>query len=809
MSKMTPAAGSANLTLPISGMTCAACVSRVEKGLLEVPGVAIASVNLATERASVTLDPKVVSAEQLAEAIGSLGYDLHPEETTLAVTGMTCGACVSRVENALNAVPGVLDASVNFATHQAVVSHLSPGADPLLDAVGNAGYGARAISESDGLPDDLAHDTEYLTVKRRFIIAAILSTLVMAIGMLHKMVDTGLPTQQVHYILFILTTPVQFWSGWRFLRGFWSALRHGAADMNSLITVGTVAAYGYSVVATFSPHLVTSPGDAPNVYYETAAMIITLILLGRLLEARARGRTSDAIRKLMDLRPQTARVIRGSEEVDIPIEQVQHGDILRVRPGEKIPVDGIIQEGLSAIDESMVTGESIPAEKGPHSRVIGATQNKTGSFTFEATGVGSETVLARIVQMVQEAQGSRAPIQRIADRIAAVFVPIVFGISLATFLIWLYTGPDLATALINTVAVLIIACPCAMGLATPTAIMVGTGRGAEFGILIKGGEVLKNAHNLTSIALDKTGTLTTGKPVVTDIITTGGTDENSLLQLAAAAEKGSEHPLGEAICAEAEKRALESLDLQGFEAQPGHGLAAHVADRDILIGNRRLMDTQGVNSDALSESASRLENEGKTVIYLAVDGEPAGLIAVADTLKPDARQAVSELVALGLEVALVSGDNERTAQAIADQAGISTVMAEVLPEEKAARVKELQSNRQKVGMVGDGINDAPALAQADVGFAIGTGADIAKESADITLMSASLSAIPRAIRLSRRTMTVIRQNLFWAFAYNTLLIPVAALGLLNPLGGPMLAAAAMAFSSVSVISNSLRLKKFK
>ncbi|HCR16907.1 MAG TPA: heavy metal translocating P-type ATPase [Candidatus Latescibacteria bacterium] len=798
----------ANLTLPISGMTCAACISRVEKGLQQTPGVSDASVSLATEKAFVTLDPSVVGAEQLAETIGSLGYDLHPEEITLSVSGMTCAACVSRVEKALDAVPGVVEANVNFVTHQATVSHVIAGPIPLLDAVGDAGYSATVTPDSDSTTDDPAQDTDFLTVKRRFIVAAVLSGLVMAIGMLHKSVEFGLEVTQIHYLLFALTTPVQFWSGWRFLKGFWSASLHSTADMNSLITVGTVAAYGYSTVATFSPRLVTPPGTSPNVYFETAAMIITLILLGRLLEARARWRTSDAIRKLMDLRPQTARVVRQGQEIDIPVEQVQVGDILRVRAGEKIPVDGVIQEGSSAIDESMVSGESIPVEKGPHGRVIGATLNKTGTFTFEATGVGSETMLARIVQMVQEAQGSRAPIQTTADRIAAVFVPVVFGISLLTFFIWFYVGPDLATALLNTVAVLIIACPCAMGLATPTAIMVGTGRGAEFGILIKGGEILESAHSLTSIILDKTGTLTTGKPVVTDIIAAKGENEDTLLQYAATAEKGSEHPLGEAICSEARKKSLEPLALQGFEAQPGHGVAAHVAQSNLLLGNKRLMNTQGVDPGELETHATRLEGEGKTVIYLAIDSRPAGLIAVSDTLKPDAGQAVEEMTGLDLDVALVSGDNERTARAIAEEVGITQVMAEVLPEEKAAWIKELQTGRQIVGMVGDGINDAPALAQADIGIVIGSGADIAKESADITLMSAGLSAIPRAIRLSRRTMSVIRQNLFWAFAYNILLIPVAALGLLNPLGGPMLAAAAMAFSSVSVVSNSLRLKKF-
>ena len=812
MPEATAYSPSQRLTLPISGMTCAACASRVEKGLREIGGVTEAAVNFGAKQAAVTFDPAQVSARELGEKVRDLGYDVRADEVTLAVKGMSCAACVARVERALKGVPGVIDATVNFATHQASVRHLGVDVAALTQAVADAGYGASKAGEDAADDLDQAERTaEYRALRVRFFVALALSALVMAVGMMPGLLGLGGLSHQARFVvLFLLTTPAQFWCGWRFLKGFWTALRHATADMNSLIALGTLAAYGYSTAVTFAPHFFAHIGEDTHVYFDTSAMIITFILLGRLLEARARGRASDAIRKLMDLRPQTACVVRDGSDVQVAIEDVAVGDLVRVRPGEKAPVDGVVQEGRSSVDESMVTGESIPVEKATGDRVIGATLNKTGSFVFRATQVGADTVLAQIVQMVRQAQGSRAPIQRLADRIAGIFVPIVFGISLLTFALWWGLGPEprLATALLNTVAVLIIACPCAMGLATPTAIMVGTGRGAEFGILIKGGEVLETAGRLKAVILDKTGTLTTGRPEVTDIIPTDGFDEKALIALAASAEQGSEHPLAEAILKAAGEWHLTLAKVQKFEALPGEGIAAELDGRTVLLGNRRLMAGRGIALEGLEEAEKRLADGGKTVMFAAVDGRPAGLIGVADTLKPGAAEAVADLYALGLEVALVTGDNARTAGAVARQAGIGRVLAEVMPDEKAARVAALQANGKGVAMVGDGINDAPALAQADVGIAIGTGTDIAMESADITLMAGDLAGVGAAIRLSRRTMRIIRQNLFWAFAYNTVLIPVAALGLLTPLGGPVLAAAAMALSSVSVVSNSLRLRRF-
>lgn len=800
------------LSLPISGMSCAACAARIEKGLQEIPGVAEAVVNFGAAQATVACDLKRVGVEQLAEKIGVLGYDVREDAVTLSVKGMSCAACAARVEHALSAVPGVIDANVNFATHQATVRHLNIHVDALKQSVVDAGYEA-SIAEAAQVPEDrerAEYRAEYRAVRLRFVVGAVLSALIMGAGMAPTLLGVDLPAREIRLLLFLLATPVQFWCGWRFLKGFWTALWHATADMNSLIAVGTLAAYGYSTAVTFAPRAVAEVDQALHVYFDTSAMVITLILLGRMLEARARGRTSDAIRKLMDLRPQTARLIREDQALVVPVHEVAVGDLLRVRPGEKIPVDGTLHQGRSTVDESMVTGESIPVEKGPGSQVIGGTLNKTGTFTFRATQVGSETVLARIVQTVRQAQGARAPIQRLADRVAGIFVPIVFGIALLTFLLGYILGlqPPLAAGLLNAVAVLIVACPCAMGLATPTAIMVGTGRGAEFGVLIKGGDVLETACRLHTVVLDKTGTLTTGVPAVTDLIPAHGFSEQDLLVLAASAEQASEHPLGEAILKAAGEQNLPLREAQAFEAFPGEGIAAEIAGVTLLLGNRRLMENQEVLLEGWAGRAKQLEKEGKTTVFIAVDGRPAGLIGIADTLKPGAADAVADLHGLGLKVALVTGDNARTAEAVARTVGIDRVLAEVMPEEKADRIAELQAGQKGVGMVGDGINDAPALARADVGIAIGTGADIAKESADITLISGDLSGIGAAVRLSRQTMRVIRQNLFWAFAYNTLLIPIAAAGLLNPLGGPMLAAAAMAFSSVSVLSNSLRLRRF-
>ncbi len=724
----------------------------------------------------------------------------NTHQTTLAVRGMSCAACVARVEKALSAIPGVVEANVNFATHEASVRFQDVEISVLTQAVENAGYEAQ-VASGDVRADQAERDADVLVLRNRFVVGAVLSGLIMVVGMTHMMWGVAIASWQIHALLFVLATPVQFWCGWQFLKGAWSITRHGSADMNSLIAVGTLAAYGYSSVATFAPQILG--GQNVQIYFDTSAMIIALVLLGRWLEARAKGQTSDAIRKLMDLRPDTACVIRNGKEVDVPVEQLMMGDVIRVRPGENIPVDGTVQEGHSTVDEAMLTGEPIPVDKGVGDRVIGGTLNKTGSFTFEATQVGADTVLARIVDMVQKAQGSKAPIQRQADRVASIFVPIIFGVATLTCVAWWLVGAGFEVALINTVAVLIIACPCAMGLATPTAIMVGTGRGAELGVLIKGGDVLEQAYQLHAVILDKTGTLTVGEPQVTDVVV-DGVDKEELLKLAASAERGSEHPLGEAIVrAMADDDFYEAKD---FDAVPGQGILAMVAGKRIRLGNRRLLGA--LVDERWTQKAEALELDGKTVMFVAIDDVVVGLIGVSDVLKDEAQALVDGLHKMDIEVALVTGDNKRTAQAVAQALGIDRVLAEVLPEDKAEQVKKLQQDGKCVGMVGDGINDAPALAQADVGIALGTGTDVAIESAGITLMSGHLLGVQTAIMLSRQTMRIIRQNLFWAFAYNTLLVPVAALGLLNPLGGPMLAAGAMALSSVSVVSNALRLRRF-
>lgn len=721
----------------------------------------------------------------------------HSMQTlTLSIKGMSCAACVARVEDTLKTVPGVSDAQVNFATHQATVHHNAVLIDTLVNAVSSAGYEASPHISEDA--EQIERTTEYRNLRSLFTVAAILSALIMATGMTRTMWGAHIPPYHIHILLFALATPVQFLCGWRFLKGAWAALRHRTADMNSLIAAGTLAAYFYSIAVTFA-----SVGTQNiQTYFDTSAMIITLVLLGRLLETRARGQTSSAIRKLLDLRPKTARVVRNGRDVETPIEHIQVGDHIRVRPGENIPVDGLIQNGQSAIDESMLTGESLPVDKQPGDKVIGGTRNTTGSFIFQATQIGADTVLSQIIDLVRQAQGSKAPIQHLADRVASIFVPIIFAIALLTCALWWILGFGIETALINAVVVLIIACPCAMGLATPTAIAVGTGRGAQLGILIKGGDVLENAHRLNAIVLDKTGTLTEGKPTVSDIIPAENYHRNHILKLAASAEKGSEHPLGEAIVRAAQEASLSLQPTTDFEAIPGVGIAATIDGQRIVLGNPRTI------SDRAKYPAEKLEAEGKTVVFVTVDHQPAGLIAISDNLKADAAQAVQDLQHLDLEISLVTGDNARTAKAIGQQLNIDQVIAEVLPQDKAKKIAQLQKKNVNVGMVGDGINDAPALAQANVGIALSSGTDIAIESAGMILMSGNLSTIATSIRLSRQTMRVIRQNLFWAFAYNTLLIPIAALGLLNPLGGPMLAAAAMALSSVSVVTNALRLKRF-
>ncbi|MDQ4127526.1 MAG: heavy metal translocating P-type ATPase, partial [Actinomycetota bacterium] len=692
---------------------------------------------------------------------------------------MTCASCVGRVEKALKKVPGVLEVSVNMATEKAWVEYL-PGVAEARDlerAVEGAGYGVFREKEE---PAGDVQEREYRKLRTRFLVAAAFIVLIL-LGSLPMMIGSmpPVPAGWLNLGLLFLATPVQFWAGWRFYEGAWGALRHGQANMNTLVAVGTSAAYLYSAAATLTPGLFAGRAD---VYFDTSALIVTLILLGRLLEARARRRTTEAIKKLAGLKAITARIVRDGEEVDVPVEEVQAEYTVLVRPGEKVPVDGRIISGESAVDEAMITGESMPVAKRVGDEVIGATINGTGSFRFVATKVGEETTLAQIMRMVEEAQGSKAPIQRLADRISGAFVPVVIVLAAVTFLVWLVFGPEPAftLALLNFVAVLIIACPCAMGLATPTSIMVGTGKGAERGILVKGGEALERAHKLTTIVLDKTGTLTRGEPELTDVVTTNGLSEDELLRLVASAEKASEHPLGEAIVRGARESGLDLTDPESFDAPTGRGIRANVGGRSILVGSRRLMQEAGVPEDGLAPRFEELSATGKIPMLVAVDGEPAGLVAVADVAREESKEAVKELRRVGLGVVMLTGDNQRTANAVARSLGIGRVLAEVLPEDKDGEIKKLQEQGEVVAMVGDGINDAPALARADVGIAIGTGTDVAMEAADLTLVSGDVRGVARAIRLSRATVRNIRQNLFWAFAYNVVLIPVAA-GALYPL----------------------------
>ncbi len=808
--------------IPVTGMTCTTCAATIEKGLAKTPGVEKAKVSFASEKASVEYDPTKVDLAEIKNTISQIGYGVATKKSIFPVGGMTCASCIARVEKALLSVPGVISASVNLASEKATVDYIE-GTElaDLKRAVKEAGY--ELGPEAETLEDvTTAARRESRAVRNRFILAITFGALILVLGF-----GPSFPGKP--YLLWALATPVQFWAGWRFYRGAWGALKHRTTDMNTLIAVGTSAAYLYSVVAILFPGLFVAAGREPALYFDTAALIIGLILLGRFLEARARGQTSEAIKKLIGLQPKTALVIRDGEETEIPVEDVQVGDLILVRPGERMPVDGIVRQGYSSIDESMITGESIPVEKKVGDEVIGATINKTGSFQFEATKVGKDTTLAQIIRLVEEAQGSKAPIQRLADVIASYFVPAVIGIATITFIIWYFVGPAPAFtfALLNFVAVLIIACPCALGLATPTAIMVGTGKGAENGILIRSAEALERSHKIRTILLDKTGTLTQGEPKVTDVIASPSSSQEEVLRLAASAERGSEHPLGEAIVKAASEKKLELAPTSDFNAIPGHGIEAAVGKKRLLLGNLKLIKDRGLSLNRLEEEANRLWEEGKTVMFLALDSQVVGIIAVADTLKPNAKEALEEIHKMGIETVMLTGDNQRTAEAIAREVGVDRVLAEVLPEHKVQEVKKLQDEGKVVAMVGDGINDAPALAQADIGIAIGTGTDVAMETGDITLISGDLGGIVTAISLSKRTMRTIKQNLFWAFAYNTALIPVAA-GILYIVFGqagvpsglhfflgdygflnPILAAAAMAVSSLTVVSNSLRLRGFK
>ncbi|MHB8883189.1 MAG: heavy metal translocating P-type ATPase [Thermodesulfovibrionales bacterium] len=808
------------IELPVTGMTCAACAAHVENGLAGVAGVNAASVNFAAEKALVTYDGSTVSVNDLIAAIKDQGYGVAVSNIDLPIKGMSCAACVANVENTLKSLDGVLSASVNFATEKASLEYL-PGQVGLRDfkkVIKEAGYEVVEAEKGEDIVQKEQQEREaaYRQLRTKVIIGALLAAPLMLLMQWHHLglshiID--LPMQVNHIIQLLLAFPVQFWIGRQFYSGAIAAARHRTTNMNTLIAVGTSAAFGYSIVATFFPEVFAVKGYSAEVYFDTSATIIVLILLGRLFEARAKGQTSEAIKKLIGLQPKTARVVKGTDETDVPIEDVEIGDIIVVRPGEKVPVDGVIKDGHSSVDESMVTGESIPVEKNPGDQVIGATINKTGSFRFEALRVGRETMLAHIIEMVQTAQGSKPPIARLADLIASYFVPAVMGTATLTFIVWYLFGPEpsFTYAILNFIAVLIIACPCSLGLATPTSIMVGTGKGAENGILIRSGGALETAHKVTTVVFDKTGTLTKGRPEVTDILARRMTEEE-IIFYAASAEKGSEHPLGEAIVKRAADRGIRLQHAERFDSIPGHGIRAVIKGRTVLLGNEKLMLDEKININEAKFDAARLSGQGRTPMFLAVDGTAAGIIAVADTLKENSAAVVASLHKLGIEVVMITGDNKRTGEAIAQQAAIDRVFAEVLPGQKAEQVKALQAEGRVVAMVGDGINDAPALAQADVGIAIGTGTDVAMEASDITLIGGDIRGVVSAIALSKATMRNIKQNLFWAFAYNVILIPVAA-GVLFPSFGillnPMLAAGAMGFSSVTVVTNALRLKRFK
>ncbi|WP_419956149.1 heavy metal translocating P-type ATPase [Neobacillus niacini] len=794
--------------LQISGMTCAACATRIEKGLNKLEGVETATVNLALEKSAIKYNPEKLKVGDIEKKIRDLGYDVVTEKAEFDITGMTCAACSTRIEKGLNKLEGVVKANVNLALEKATVEYNGSALSPadIIKKVENLGYGAHIKEDEKETIDHRQKEIKKQT--KKFIFSSVLSLPLLwaMVGHFSFTSFIWVPKAFMNpWVQLVLATPVQFIIGGQFYVGAYKALKNKSANMDVLVALGTSAAYFYSLYLSIMS--LSMDTHSVELYYETSAVLITLIILGKLFEAKAKGRSSEAIKKLMGLQAKIATVERNGLEHEIPLEEVIVGDILHIKPGEKIPVDGKIIEGNSAIDESMLTGESVPVDKTIGDEVIGATLNKNGFLKVEAKKVGRDTALAQIIKVVEEAQGSKAPIQRLADKISGIFVPIVVGIAVIAFIIWyVWVAPgDFAEALEKMIAILVIACPCALGLATPTSIMAGSGRAAEFGILFKGGEHLEMTHRISTVVLDKTGTVTNGTPVLTDVFTDELVDENEFLSLVASAEKQSEHPLAQAIVQGIKEKGIPLTNVTEFEAIPGFGIKAMVDGKELLVGTRKLMNKYNVHVDGALAQMDELEKVGKTAMLAAINGQYAGTVAVADTIKETSKMAISRLKNMGLDVIMITGDNQQTALAIAKQAGIDHVIAEVLPEGKADEIKNLQAQGKKVAMVGDGINDAPALAVADIGMAIGTGTDVAMEAADITLIRGDLNSIADAIFMSKKTITNIKQNLFWALAYNSLGIPIAALGFL----APWLAGAAMAFSSVSVVLNALRLQKVK
>jgi Cu+-exporting ATPase len=814
-------------SIKVTGMSCAACAQRVEKALKKLEGVASASVNFATEKATVEYDNEKAPFSKLKETIEKAGYGVEEQvknkSVTIPIGDMTCAACAQRVEKAIKKLDGVTTVSVNFATEKASIEY-NPETlklSTIRQSIEKAGYKALQIEDKAAVDEHkLRKEKEIRTLWKKFLLSATfgIPLLYLAMGSMIWWLPFPIPSflkpmqYPLNYALtqILLTVPVIV-AGYKFYTVGFKALIQRSPNMDSLIAIGTTAAISYSLYSTYQI-TVGNFGAVEGLYFETAGVIITLILLGKYLEAVSKGKTSEAIKKLMGLAPKTAIILQDGKEIEVPIDEVEIGDVILVKPGDKIPVDGVVLEGHTAIDESMLTGESMPVDKKAGDTIFAASINKNGTVTFKATKVGGDTALAQIIKLVEDAQGSKAPIAQMADIVSGYFVPIVCAIAIIAAAAWLISGQSVVFSLTIFIAVLVIACPCALGLATPTAIMVGTGKGAEYGILIKGGEALENTYKINTIVFDKTGTITQGKPQVTDVITNVDISKQRLLQIAASAEKGSEHPLADAIVKQAEQEKIELIKVSSFEAIPGHGIEVQIDGANALIGNIRLMNQRNITVENLENKADQLAAEGKTPMFIAIDNTLAGIIAVADVVKPSSAKAIKALQAMGIEVAMITGDNKKTAQAIAKQVGIDTVLAEVLPQDKSNEVKKLQAQHKKVAMVGDGINDAPALVQADIGIAIGSGTDVAMESADIVLMKSDLMDVPTAIQLSKSTIRNIKQNLFWAFGYNVAGIPIAA-GLLHLFGGPLLnpifAAAAMSLSSVSVLTNALRLKKFK